>query len=129
MGNIPLKTYIIIREDLTYSSERLINIVKSVFSIDFNNSLVEDIKEKWLNDGSKNKNYTVFNMNFLLNIEEYLIENGIIFRFIEEGKTTVGLFIEPTSINLRETVLNDCMTLEEYVKSREEFNKLKKENN
>jgi len=118
----PLKCWLVLKEDLKYSSERLLNIGVSSMCSEFNSST----RKQWMDTGSHFSTYFILNTEFLYNIESYLIENGIFFKWIEgSNKNPVGILIEPSSTNFRKTILHDCMTLKEYAKNRQkEFSDL-----
>lgn len=119
---IPLKCWFILREDLQYSSYRLLNIgIKNIVQ-PFHR---ENLREEWIKYGAKFDTYMMFNMAFIDKLENTLIENGVLFKWIYDNKTPVGILIEPTRFYFREPILSDCMSLDEYAKHRlEEFNEL-----
>lgn len=115
-----MKCYFVIREDLTYSSDRLFKIaVRS-------QNLIEQNKDEWL-ENPKSEVYMMYNIVFLYKLEEKLIEDGVYFKWIEEYNTTIGILIEPTDdYEIPKKYLDDCITLEQYAKFRpQELNELK----
>ncbi len=109
---VPLKCWFILREDLNYSYNRIFNIgIKSIVEPFHNN-----IRKEWIEDGSKIETYMMFNLSFIESLEELLIKNGILFRWVYDKKTIIGLCIEPTRIYFKGSILNDCLTLEEYAR-------------
>jgi hypothetical protein len=64
-------------------------------------------------------------MGFLYKLEDKLIDGGHLFKWIYDNKTVVGILIEPTRFSLKESMLYDCLTLDEYARHRlDEFNEL-----
>lgn len=120
---IPLKCWFILREDLQYSSSRLLTIGIKNISAPF---YYENIRKAWVDQGSRFETYMMFNMRFLENLESLLIEKGQIFKWIYDNKTPVGILIEPSRFYFRDLILKDCMTLDEYAIHRlDQFNELK----
>jgi len=98
------KLFIILREDLLYNAERLLYIGNS---IPYNK-----IKETLM----------VFNKDYLHNIENILIEEGLIFSWIEENNVLIGIYFyvpREKATEFRNNYLYDCLNLNEYSKYKE----------
>jgi len=106
-----VKCYYIIREDLNYSSDRLMKIgVKSL-------SLITKNRDEWLENCSS-ETYMMLNTTFLYDLENKLIEDGIFFKWIEENNTVIGILIEPTEKDIVQQYVDDCLTLKQYASWR-----------
>lgn len=126
---IPYKCWFIIREDLSYSYDRIFTIgIKNIilpFYSEFNNN----IKQDWIDQGSKFETFTMFNINFIEDLEQNLIEGGHIHKWIYDGNTPVGILIEPSRYQFRDSILSSVLKLKEYQKCRlEQFNEISSEN-
>jgi hypothetical protein len=102
----------IIREDLSYSYERIANIsIKAVANFKTSTYI------KW-KENPKFNIYTCFNLTFLDALEELIIEEGYIYFWLYENKVPVGIVIEPAHIYFKPYFLEDCLTIKEYSKHR-----------
>ena len=108
---IPLKVWIILREDITYTYNRILNI-------GLNSSYLIEGTEEYNEWRKRNitKTYMTFNLDYLYQKETYLINNGIKFEWIYENKVPVGIITHPTRKYLTDNILRYSLTLEEYSK-------------
>lgn len=111
---VPLKCWFILREDISYSYNRIFNLgIESILK-----PFGSNIRKEWIQDGSKFETYMMFSLDFINRLEEILIKNGIHFKWIYSNGTTIGILIEPTRIYFKDTIFKDCLTLKEYSKHR-----------
>ena len=109
-----MKCYFILREDIDFSSDRLMKTALH------GASLIENNFQEWKTK-SKSEILMIFNMNFLYKLEARLIEDGIFFKWIEEYNTILGILIEPTEKQIIPEYLSDCLTLKEYAVFRQKL--------
>lgn len=101
--------YYILREDLEYSSTFL-------FKLGLSNPMRSTCVVEIL---------MMFNLQLMYNLEEKLIEDGVLFSWIEEDNLEIGILIQPTHNEIINKYLNDCMTMENYAKFRlKQFNEM-----
>ena len=115
LEEIPFKSIIIMREDLSWDYKRISRLTSSAISLFTDKDFIS-----WKEKG-KIDIYTVFNMHFLEKIEYELIENGYRFEWITINKVEEGIVILPSRIYYRPYFLEDCLKLEEYSKCRLEL--------
>lgn len=82
----PLKCWVIIREDLKYSYERIFNIGIQNIVLPFFSEYNPNIREEWINDGTRVETFTMFNISFIEELEKDLIEAGHIYKWIYDKK-------------------------------------------
>lgn len=101
--------YYILREDLEYSSTFL-------FKLGLSNPMRSTCVVEIL---------MMFNLQLMYNLEDKLIEDGVLFSWIEEDNLEIGILIQPTHDEMINKYLNDCMTMENYAKFRlKQFNEM-----
>jgi hypothetical protein len=111
--------YYILKEQY-YSAEDLFKIpfstdLKSEYSFDF---FSKDDIETWKKQGKNIDIRMMFNYDYLLKLEDFLIRYGFFFSWINYNNQIIGIEIHPTGIDL-EPVIGDCMTLNQYSKNRD----------
>lgn len=114
----PLKCWVIIREDLKYSYESIFNIGIQNIVLPFFSEYNPNIREEWINDGTRVETFTMFNISFIEELEKDLIESGHIYKWIYDKKIAVGILIEPTRFQFKDTLLQNTLTLKQYSKHR-----------
>jgi non-homologous end joining protein Ku len=113
-----LKAYYLLREDLQYSSERLFRIAVNSFPLIEHNRTEFMLKPRY-------DILMIFNMHFLYELEKSLIHNGVHFKFLEHNNTPVGILIEPTTKDVKSTLLRDCLPLSKYAHYDKDLNEFK----
>jgi hypothetical protein len=116
-----LKAWFVLKENNIYSAKYLMDISINTISKKMFN---EPIRDNWVKEGSNYNVKFTFNETFLYKLEKLLIDNGIYFSWIEDDDNIIGIFIEPTNIDLNAWIY-DCMTIDEYARNRKkEFSEL-----
>jgi len=99
-----MNVYFILREDLEYTSENLFNLaIKGTQKLNFHIDNYEVLM--------------IYNRYFLLKLEEFLINMGISFEWIDIDNQS-GIIIY-TKENIRDTYLGDCIKLKQFAYYRD----------
>ena len=115
---IPYKCWIILREDLKYSYERMLSIGIKNIVLPFYSEANKDIRAEWVEQGAKFEAFMSFNMAFVEEIEDKLIEHGHIYKWIYDGDTPVGILVEPTRHQFKNDILQYNISLKDYSRCR-----------
>jgi len=118
MNDLEIKAWVILREDLSYSFNRML-----MLGINISNIISKRPKlfEKWKKDGNKIYTYMCFNIGFMDIIEKELILNGIKYDWLYDKKTFIGIVVYPTTEYLRYDILKNNITLQAFSKHRMEL--------
>lgn len=103
-----MKCYIILLEDKKYTTNYLIHRLIRELNKKFYNDEID--RRKWIENQSKIEIRMIYKMKYLLLFEEYCINKGIYFRWIED----FGILVEPTLNKDISIVLNDTLYFKQY---------------
>jgi hypothetical protein len=124
---MPSKVWLVLLEEVNYNPETIFNIAKTSSVEPFNRETrveEQEIFDTWKKEEYPMEKRMIYNMNFLENIEDFLISNGIHFNWIQYSGNYVGIRIHPTGINFN-AVLSDCMTFEKFSWHRHSYMSIK----
>ena len=124
MSSVPntqnVKMWVILTENYNYKADTIAEIFAHISCEPLapeNSVKLED----WIEDGYKMEKRLMFNMDFLEDLENFLIKNGIFFNWIIYENDYIGIRIQPTKIDFN-PILKDCMTFDNYSTYREWMN-------
>jgi hypothetical protein len=110
-----IKVWFILLENINYTPSTIFNIAYKLGVEDFQYD--NEYIYEWRNDPNIEIKM-IYNEKFLEDIEQFLINNGILFNWVEYNNEVLGIRIYPSKIDF-EPILKDCMTFEEFSLNRE----------
>jgi hypothetical protein len=106
----PYKVWYVLLEDVNYTADTIFNIAHNVSLKPFYS---DDLMGFWKLGNYQVQKRMMYNIEFLENLESFLIKNGIYFNWIKHKEKYIGIRIQPSLIDF-DGILKDCMTFEEF---------------
>lgn len=116
----PLKMWVILIESYEYKAD----VIADIFTRFSCEPLAEENQctlKDWIQDGYCVEKRMMFNTDYIVKLESFLIKNGIFFNWIIYKEEYLGIRIQPTKIDFN-PVLKDCMVFDDFGKYRNWMN-------
>jgi len=118
--NNPLKMWTILIENYEYKA----NTIAELFTRFPHEPLAAEnpnsLKD-WIRDGYCMEKRMMFNMEFIVELETFLINNGVFFNWIIYEDKYLGIRIQPTKIDFN-PILKDCIIFDNFSTHRNWMN-------